>query len=622
MKSLAMLLLWFPLQAETVTYAKQIGPVLLERCASCHRPGEAAPFPLLTYEDARKHAAQIVRVTELRFMPPWLPIPGHGDFAGAGRLSAEQIAWFASWLKQGTPLGDPARIPKPPHFPEGWQLGPPDLVLHLRQRFPLKTKPGDVFRNFVLPVNLTETKYVRAMELRPSNKRVVHHANLIVDHARMLRKRDGEDGQPGFEGMEVVTEASGQFEPDSHFLFWKPGTQAQETPEDMAWKLDPGSDLIVNLHLQPSGKPELVDVDVGLYFARQPPKRFPMLVQLEHDGAIDIPPGAARFAVTDHLKLPIAVEVLAVYPHAHYVGKRIEAWAELPGGEHRPLLLIDDWDINWQATYTYRAPVALPSGTALKMRIAYDNSAGNARNPIRPLQRVRAGNRSEDEMGHVWFQVLPASGTADDPRLLLQQALMKRRIEKYPADFFAHFNLGAALQALGKDEEALPMLSEAVRLRPSTATVHNNLAVCLAAVERFDDAVRELRQALALDPNYQSARYNLARILGARGDSTGALKELLTYLEAIPDDAPAQDLAGHTLATLGRFDESLPHFRKAVALQPGDAGHEINLGAALAKTGNLTEAIAAFEKALKADPSNQTARDNLARARAALQGAR
>src|ERR1017187_9251723 len=286
MKSLAMLLLWFPLQAETVTYAKQIGPVLLERCASCHRPGEAAPFPLLTYEDARKHAAQIVRVTALRFMPPWLPIPGHGDFAGAGRLSAEQIAWFASWLKQGTPLGDPAQIPKPPHFPEGWQLGPPDLVLHLRQRFPLKTKPGDVFRNFVLPVNLTETKYVRAMELRPSNKRVVHHANLIVDRARMLRKRDGEDGQPGFEGMEVVTEASGQFEPDSHFLFWKPGTQAQETPEDMAWKPDPGSDLIVNLHLQPSGKPELVDVDVGLYFARQPPQRFPMLVPLEHDGAI------------------------------------------------------------------------------------------------------------------------------------------------------------------------------------------------------------------------------------------------------------------------------------------------------------------------------------------------
>jgi hypothetical protein len=137
----------------------------------------------------------------------------------------------------------------------------------------------------------------------------------------------------------------------------------------MAWRLEAGSDLIVNLHLQPSGKPETIDAELGLYFAKQPPRQFPMLLQLEHDGAIDVPAGATRFAVTDHLKLPIAVDVLAVYPHTHYIGKRIEAWAELPGGERRPLLLIDDWDINWQATYTYRKPAALPAGTTLAMEI-------------------------------------------------------------------------------------------------------------------------------------------------------------------------------------------------------------------------------------------------------------
>jgi len=621
MKALALLAACLAARAETVTFARQIAPLVYEHCASCHRPGEAAPFSLLTYEDARRHATQIARVTEQRYMPPWPPEPGYGDFTGPGRLSVGQIAMFAEWLKDGTPLGDPAQLPRPPDFHEGWQFGPPDLVLHMRQPYQLTAQSGDVFRNFVLPVNLTETKYIRAMELETGNPRVVHHANVIVDPSRMLRKRDGEDGQPGFPGMEVDTEVTGEFEPESHFLFWKPGTPVEETPDDMAWKLEPGSDLIVNLHMQPSGKPETIQAAVGLYFAKRPPTRFPMLLQLEHDGAIDIPPGAPRFSVTDRLTLPIAVEVLAVYPHAHYLGKRIEAWAELPGGERRPLVRIDNWDINWQAVYTYRKPVALPAGTTLAMQVVYDNSAANPRNPHDPPVRVRGGNRSTDEMGHVWFQVLPAGGIADyDPRLILQQAIMRRRIEKYPADFVAHFNLGAALQALGKPEEAIPYLFDAVRLEPSNATARNNLAVSLAAVNRIDDAARELHQALALDPGYQNARYNLARILGAQGDSAGELKELLVYLDAAPNDALAQDLAGRTLAGLGRLAESIAHFRKAAGIEPGVAGFEINLGAALAKSGDLSGAIAAFENALKADPTNETARDNLARTRAMIEG--
>jgi Flp pilus assembly protein TadD len=620
MRISVLLLAALPLAAETVTFSEHIAPLVFARCAPCHRPGEAAPFSLLTYEDVRKHAAQIVRVTEERYMPPWLPEPGHGDFAGSGRLTAAQIALLAQWLKDGTPQGDPAAMPRLPRFTEGWQLGPPDLVLRMSRPYRLPEQTGDVFRNFVLPVNLTATRYIRAIELRPGNKRAVHHANLIVDHARQLRKRDGEDGQPGFGGMEVVTEVSGEFEPDSHFLFWKPGTEAVETPADMAWKLEPGSDLIVNLHLQPSGKPETIDAEVGLYFARQPPRRFPMLVQLEHDGAIDIPPGANPFTVTDHLKLPVAVEVLAVYPHAHYLGKEMEAWAELPGGERRPLLLIKAWNINWQAIYTYRTPVSLPAGTTLAMRIAYDNSTGNPRNPAHPPRRVAAGNRSADEMGHVWFQVLPAAGTGGDPRLVLQEAVMKRRLEKYPGDFVAYFNLGAAAQAMGKDEEALPLLAEAVRLRPSNAAARNNLATSLIAAERYGEAIGELRQALTLDPTYQSARYNLARMLQAQGDAAGALRELLIYLQAVPDDAQAQESAGRSLTSLGRYADSVPYLRKAVELSPGDSGFATNLGAALAMAGNLADAITAFERALKADPANQAARDNLARARARLEG--
>jgi Flp pilus assembly protein TadD len=620
-KTVALLLLCLPCPAETVNFSKHIAPLLFEYCGSCHRPGETAPFSLLTYADAHRHAAQIVRVTRQRYMPPWLPAPGHGEFASERRLSDNQIALFARWVKDGMLEGDPAQMPQAPKFSEGWQLGQPDVILHMRRPYSLTAEPGDVFRNFILPVGISETKYIRAIELRPGNKRIVHHANLIVDRSRLLRKRDGEDGQPGFPGMEIETEVTGEFDPDSHFLIWKPGTPPLEAPVDMGWKLDSGCDLILNLHLQPSGKPEIVDAQVGLYFAKQPPTRFPMLVQLEHDGALDIPPGAAEFTVTDHLTLPIASDVLAVYPHAHYIGKEIEAWADLPNGERRPLLLIRDWDINWQAVFAYKRPVSLPAGAILSMRVVYDNTAANPRNPSNPPKRIRGGNRSTDEMGHVWFQLLPAPlPGGNDPRLILQQAIMRRRIEKYPADFAAHFNLGAALLTLNEPDEAIPMLSDAVRLKPSNATAHNTLAVALIATERIDEALRELNQSLALDPDYQNARYNLARIHAGQGDTAAALEELNRYLAVVPNDARAHDFAGRLLASAKRLDEALRHFRKAVELQPEDAGFETNLGAALAQTGNLPEAITAFERALKADPSNQIARDNLARARARLGG--
>lgn len=621
-RPIAWLLLAAPLSAQTVTFSRDIAPILFKNCAPCHRPGEAGPFPLLTYADARKRAAQIAAITARRYMPPWPPEPGYGDFADSRRLSDAQIQLLARWAQTGMAEGDPAAIPPLPHFVEGWQLGTPDLVLHMQQPYHLAASGSDVFRNFVLPVELKEKKYVRAMELRPGAKRVVHHANLIVDRARLLRRRDGEDGQPGFPGMDVTTEVSGQFDPDSHFLFWKPGSPPQVEPPDMAWTLDPGSDLIVNLHLQPTGKSETIDASVGLYFSKQPPTRFPMLVQLEHDGALDIPPGSAQFAVTDHLKLPVAVDVLAVYPHAHYLGKQVHAWAELPDGTRRQMLLIKDWDINWQATYTYKQPVPLPAGTTLAMRITYDNTEANPRNPSHPPKRVHGGNRSEDEMGHVWFQVLPKQHTDVDARLLLQKAVMLRRIEKYPGDFQAHFNLGAVYQTLGEYDKAFEYLDQAVAIQPSSATARNNRAATLLMLGRLDDAVGELRKALELDPGYYNARFNLARALSAKGDTAGALDEILRYLKAAPDDAEANEIAGRSYAALGKLAESLPYFRKAAEIEPDNSALQTNLGAALARAGFLREAVAAFESALKADPSNQVARDNLARARAGLESKR
>ena len=602
-----------------VTFNKQIAPLVYQHCSSCHRLGEAAPFPLLSYEDVRRHAAQIVVVTRNRYMPPWLPQPGYGEFTGERRLSDAQVQSFADWVRGGCPEGDPADLPPAPHFTEGWQLGPPDLVVQVPKPYRLAAGGTDVFRNFIVPIDVKETKYVRAMEMRPGNKRIVHHANMLLDRRHSLRKRDGEDGQPGFPGILTTTEArSDIFDPDSHFLFWKPGTVLEPEPDDMSWRLDPGTDLILNMHLRPSGKEETLQPDVGFYFTSKPPTRHPMLLQLEHDGALDIRPGTRDFAVEDHLTLPLNASLLAIYPHAHYLGKTVEAWAMLPDGTRQWLIKIDDWDINWQAVYTYRAPVSLPKGATVAMRITYDNSDANPRNPHSPPQRVRSGPRSEDEMGHVWLQVLPAKQGEEDPRVVLQEAAMRRRLEKYPDDFVAHCNLAQLLVTRKKYSEAIADFKVALRQDPDSATARSGLGAAYLGEGHFDNAIREFKEALRLDPERVNARLNLARALGDKGDMNGATQELEAILKRRPDNTEAHVGLGLAYMAQHRYPEALPHFQQAAQKKPDDADIQTNLGVLLAMRGDVYAAIQAFQTALKIDPRNEAARGYLQRAQAMI----
>jgi Flp pilus assembly protein TadD len=614
MRPAVLLLAALRLGAQSVTF-EHIAPILHEYCAPCHRPGEAAPFPLLTYEDVRKHASQIAAVTARRYMPPWLPDSGYGDFAGERRLTRDQIDLIARWVTSGALRG--AAAPAPPHFTEGWQLGTPDLIVQMPEPYRLAAEGGDVFRNFVIPVNTAETRYVRAIELRPGNPRIVHHANILVDRRRILRQRDREDGQPGFAGMDVRPEArTDSFDPDSHFLFWKPGSVVQPVPDDMSWRLSPGTDMILNLHLQPSGKVETVQPVIGFYFTKQPPLRHPILLQLENDGAIDIPPYSSSFAASDRLKLPVDVDVLAIYPHAHYLGRHVEAWATLPDGSRVWLIRISDWDLNWQAVYTYRKPVHLPRGANLEMRITYDNSNGNPRNPGHPPQRVRAGPRSRDEMGHVWLQVLPQPQSREDLRVVLQEALMRRRLEKYSNDFMAHCNLGLVLEMRGHYEEAISHFQLALRAQPSSATARNGLAASLLGQGRLDDAVREFRAALGIDPTLANARLNLARALAKKGNRSAAAAEFEALLKIKPDQADAHAGLGLLYCMEGRDDDALPHLLTAIRLNADYVELRTNLGLLLARRGDRAGAIEAFQAALKLNPEDKTAWSNLARLRA------
>lgn len=562
---------------QQITFNRDIAPIMFGKCASCHHPGGAGPFSFLTYEDVKEHGRQIAAVTRTRFMPPWLPEPGNLKFADELRLSDQEIMLIQEWVQQGGVEGVPSDLPARPEFSEGWELGKPDLVLTARRPFVLPASGSDQYWNFILPVPINQTRWLKSIEIRPGQKRLVHHANVLVDRTQASRRREKSPGS-GFGGMEIRLESE-VFDPDSHFLFWKPGTIPYVEPDGMALRLDKGTDLVLNMHLQPSGKSEVILPSIGLYFTSHPATMYPMLLQIEHDAALDIPPGEKNFVVTDSLTLPVDVDVLAIYPHAHYLGKDMQALATLPDGTGKTLIHIKQWDLNWQAVYRYAEPVFLPKGTVILMKYSYDNSDGNRANPNHPPQRVTAGNRARDEMAHLWLQVLPRNGYApearSDPRMLLQEALARHGIEKDPADFEAHYNLAAMLQARGELPEAVKEYEFARRVHPQDGLVNNALGGALLAAGRVDEAILRLSAAVKDRPDYFDAHYNLGNALASKGDFSAAAIEFRTATRLNPEDADAEANLGSALAQTGRIAEAKSHYLRALKLNPGHAlAHE------------------------------------------------
>lgn len=567
-------------QADTkaaVTFNRDIAPILFRECATCHHAGEAGPFPLLTYADTKSHARQIAYVTSKRIMPPWLPDPGDLKFADELRLTSQELATIQAWVDQGAVEGQPSDLPPAPKFAGGWELGKPDVIVRAAKPYMLPASGTDTYWNFVFRAPVSRSRWLKAVEIRPGDKRLVHHANVLVDREESARRLEKEPGA-GFGGMELTIESEA-FDPDSHFLFWKPGSPPYVEPDGMTLRLDRDTDLVLNTHLQPSGKPEPIQPTLGLYFTDKPATLHPMLLQLDNDRKLDIPPGDKNFLVTDNFTLPVDVSLLAIYPHAHYLGKDLQGLATLPDGTKKTLIHISHWDLNWQAVYRYTELVELPAGTTISMRFTYDNSADNIRNPNQPPKRVLAGNRASDEMAHLWLQVLPRDSAdgASDPRMAIQEALARHHLQNNPDDFEARYNLGALSQMKNDLPGAVTQMSEAVRLRPDDPTANNALGAMLLASGRIDDAISHLNTALRGRADYFDAHYNLGNALAAQGDYQGALA----------------------------------HFRAAVRLNPQDAGAEANLGSALAETGNLKEARAHFERALQIDPKNELARENL-----------
>ena len=564
-------------EEKPLTFNKDLARVVFRTCAPCHHPGEAAPFSLLTYSDVKSHARQIADLTEKRVMPPWLPEPGAANFTGDLHLSPDEISLFRKWVAEGMLEGDASDLPPAPRFNSGWQLGKPDLILHADSSYEVPASGSDVYWNFIFRPPIATIRWIKAIEIHPGERRLVHHANLIVDRSQSARRQEKSPGH-GFPGMELQIESE-SFDPDGHFFFWKPGTIIEPEPHDMALRLDPGNDLILNTHLQPSGKPEKIQPTLGIYFTDEPATKFPLLLQLENDRMLDIPAGEKKFVVTDEFTLPESVSLLAIYPHAHYLGRDMLAVAKFPAGETKTLIHIPRWDLNWQAVFAYATPIDLPAGTTISMRYIYDNSADNLANPNTPPKRVVAGNRASDEMAHLWLQVLPQSSAtgANDPRRVLQEAIARHHVETNPNDFEAHYNLAAMLQTRGELSQSIDHYQRALALRPGDATVENALGAAFFAAQNLPQAIAHLSVAAKARPDYFDSQYNL----------------------------------GLALAMDNQFPQAVEHLRAAVALRPQDADAEANLGGALAANNQTPEAIVHLRRALQLNPNHSLARENL-----------
>lgn len=412
--------------APEVTFNADIAPILHNRCASCHRPGQAAPFSLLTYQDAAKRAQLLRAVTQTRYMPPWHAEPGHGSFEGERRMLDSEVELLAAWVEAGAPEGG-GKAPEPPRFSAGWALGEPDLVIEMTEPFSVPADGPDIYRNFPAPVPTTEDKWVRALEFRPRARSVVHHSLFSVDPSRKSLEADAADDIPGFAGMGDV-QISGRIGMSG----WAVGGRAKTFPAEAPIPLPAGSAFIFESHFHPSGKAEAELSSIALYFSDKPATRSRLVIPLPPlygaGAGIDVTPGDSKFTLSDSFKLPVPVELHAVTPHAHYIGKEFKAWAELPDGGEVRLLWIRDWDFAWQDMYVYEAPVSLPAGATIHARIRYDNSAENPRNPTSPPQRVLWGRQSEDEMGAIIFTALTVNKDDEEPlKALLKEKSAKHR---------------------------------------------------------------------------------------------------------------------------------------------------------------------------------------------------
>ena len=603
-----------PAPPSPATFNKDVAPIVFANCVSCHRPDGDAPFSLLTYADTFRRAEDIGEATRARHMPPWLPEPGDVPIAGARRLTDSQIDTIQRWVKSGAPEGATADLPVSPSFRSGWQLGPPDLVVTMPRPYVLHPGREDVYRNVILDGRVADDVFIRAVELR-TNGSPIHHAVVRLARGPAARDRQDDGGQPGFSGMssDLLQDPEGQF------LGWAPGRGPMASPEGMPWHLERGTAVALELHLVPSDRPRAVQPSVALYFSKAPPTHRPVHTMMSAK-LIDIPAGEANYAVTDRYELPVAADLVGLFPHAHYLATEMLVTATQPGEHPRTLLHIPHWSFHWQQDYRFVTPVPLPKGTVIDMRFTYDNSAANAANPSDPPVRVRLGSRSTDEMANLslqWVMASPAD-TATLMRSFFEKDVLANiayaevRVRETPGSLADRLLLGSSYVQAGRYAEAIPPLEASIALDPRNAIAEGQLGGAYQGLGRLPEAIQHFERSLRLTPRDERVHLNLAEALKRAGRLGRAEVSYRRAIAINNDSFEAHLKLGDLLSTAGRVKDALPHLRRIAELRPNSPDTHSDLGGALILLGLTEEAARHLQRALELDPNHAGARQNLA----------
>ena len=425
---LAMSAFGAPVPVYTPVYSTDIAPLLNQHCVSCHRPGEIGPMPLRSYREARPWAAALAASVTARKMPPWDADPSAGHFSNDRRLTQRDIDTLVAWARNGAPEGDPKLTPTQPSFPEGWVIPQPDLTIPLPEERVISAGGPDEYVKITVDPGIARDIWVRGVELRPGNRRVVHHAHVFLVLPNPP-KRSGTGAVSPFvrsDTLQVIAPEApiiddGCSHPSGGYMIGRehgdtrtllasfvPGMSPDLWPDGMAKKIPAGSKFVFDIHYaKVSGKEERDRTSVGLVFATGVPK-----VEVERLEAsnfyFEIPAGAAQHEVTACVTAPKDIELLSLLGHMHYRGKAFRIEATVPGGQTRVLLNVPRYNFDWQEMYRLAEPIRLPKGTVMRIVALFDNSANNRANPD-PTQKVRWGEHTRTEMMDGWFEYVEAT---------------------------------------------------------------------------------------------------------------------------------------------------------------------------------------------------------------------
>jgi Tfp pilus assembly protein PilF len=568
---------------DTITFSNDIAPIVFKKCAICHQEKEVAPFALVSYDDYAKRGKQIVMVLESAFMPPFPPTPGYVEYKRDKSLSVNQIGIIKQWVEEGFKKGDLTKLPPVPIKKEGWELGEPDLIATMKAPYLLDADGKDEFRKVVVTIPIKETKYVRAFEYKPVNRKIVHHALMRLDRSGWSRHLDKITPGEGFDGMESGEE----YTPEGFMPAWTAGYSVLEGEEGSAWELPMGADFIVEMHLLRTGKIESIQSKFGFYFTDERPELLSTNVKLT-SMTIDIPPNKKNHLIEDNFVMPVDGSIMSVYPHAHYLGSDLKVFAVLPNGKKEWIVRIKKWDVNWQDIYFLEKPLAVPKGTVLVMRYIYDNTSDNVFNPNDPPIRIRYGKNAEDEMGDAVLQILTKN--IQDKEILSK----------------AYFKLN--------NVKVIEKCISDIKFNPDDIEAHFLIGYYYSKTNKFDLAVKHYRKCISLKEDYPRVRNNLASILIKQRKHLEAKKQYEEAIRQDPEDVKAHNNLGILMANLNENSEARKLFQKALAINPDFAEAHCNLGHILVRQKKYKEAVAQYQRAIELKPTYVVAKHSLKKA--------